>query len=33
MQSEERGRLRYTVNPTTSENEQESDKASHDDER
>lgn len=34
MQSKERGRLRYAVNPTTSENEQESsDKASHDDEQ
>lgn len=33
MQSEERGRLRYTVNPTASENEQESDEASHDDEQ
>lgn len=34
MQSEERRRLRYAVNPTTSENEQEeSDKASHDDEQ
>lgn len=33
MQREERGRLGYAVNPITSENEQDREKASHDDEQ